>query len=121
MNLNFTGVSSGFDVIPKGKYFARIVKAKENMNKAGDAAVLSLQWEIQDEGEYNKRKVFDTLSTKPQALFKLKGLLDTLGWNAAGDIEIVVDDLLGQECYLDILIDNYQGTDNNKVNKYSKS
>lgn len=123
INLNFTGVKSGFDVIPAGRYYAKVVDSKAEMNKAGDALVVKLQWEVQDEYDANGekvqgRKIFDNLSTKPAALFKLKGLLDMLGFDASGEFELDPEQLMSQELYLDVIVDNYQGQENNKVKAY---
>ena len=118
INLNFTDVKSEFEILPKGKYYGKVVKAVAEMNKVGDALVVKLQWEVQDE-EYAGSKIFDNLSTKPQALFKLKNLLDVLGFDASGEFELDPESLIDQECYLMVDIQNYQGKDSNTVKSYA--
>lgn len=114
MILDFTGVSSGFEVLPEGIYEGEVKKVELKTNKAGDGQYLNFEWEVIDE-EGKAKKVWDIASLKPQALWKLKSVLDAFGMQADGSVELEPEDFVGQQAQLKLKIDTYQGKEKNVI------
>ncbi|MGL5190454.1 MAG: DUF669 domain-containing protein, partial [Cetobacterium sp.] len=83
ISLDFTNVSSGFEVLPEGIYTGEIKKVELKTTKAGDGQYLNIEWNVEDENGTVK-KVWDICSLKAAALWKLKALMDALGMSTEG-------------------------------------
>ena len=117
LNLDFTNVSTGFEVLPAGNYSGVITKVELRTNKAKDGQYLNIEWEVRDENDKIK-KVWDMCSLKPAALWKLKELMAKLGFEVEGAINLDVEEFVGKTCDFELKIDTYDGKDRNKVEKY---
>lgn len=114
MILDFTGVSSGFECLPAGIYEGEVKKVELKTNKAGDGQYLNFEWEVTDE-EGKAHKVWDIASLKPQALWKLKQVMEAFGMDVEGSIDLEPEEFVGQQAQLTLEIDQYQGKDKNVV------
>lgn len=98
IKVNFTGVqlNSGFEPWPVNTPIPfTIFKITEAQSKAGND---KLVFEFQQVG--TKRKTWDDYSLLPQALFKLKRLLVSLGYDGEsleGNFDFEPNDILGRE------------------------
>jgi hypothetical protein len=117
INMDFTNVSSAFDVLPEGAYDGEIVKAELKTNKAGDGQYINFEWEVTNPENDKKMKVWDIASLKPQALWKLKEVMEAFKMDTEGAMEIDLEDFVGQEATLNLAIDTYQGNERNVVKK----
>lgn len=89
INVDFSDVDS-FEPLPEGQYDVEIDKVEVRENKAGDG--LYLNWElIVLDGEYENRRLWMITSLKPQALFRLKQVLEDLGVTDDEDEEVELE------------------------------
>lgn len=112
--LDFTNVSSGFEVLPAGNYDATVAKVEVRNSKAGDSQYLNFEWDVIDENG-KERKVWDIASLKPQALWKLKAIMEAFGMLVEGQIDLDLDEFVGQSAVLELEIDTYNGKERNVV------
>lgn len=115
ISLDFTNVSSGFEVLPEGNYEATVAKVEVRTSKAGDSQYLNFEWDVVDEETGKARKIWDIASLKPQALWKLKQIMEAFGMNTAGQIDLDPEAFVGQQAILTIEIDTYEGKEKNVV------
>jgi len=129
----------GKDVIPPGIYDLKLIGFKPAKSKAGDSISLNPCMEVQNHPEFAGRKVFDTLNSK--GAWTWPAFVECFGmrmegdgkdswipgdWN--GDVAKFKEDdpstwvyrgpLVGRTGKAEIKVDNYNGKDNNKVEKY---
>lgn len=117
LNLSFGDVQ-GFEPIPGGMYTLKIADCPVRENKAKDGEMIVFEFDVQDE-EYEGRKVWLNVSLKPQARWKLQEVLEAITqkeWRE-DDMDLDLEDLLGELVTGEIFIDEYNGRLNNKVNR----
>jgi hypothetical protein len=93
IKLDFEGVESGGGrAVKDGIYGATIDKAEEGESDQGNP-VLNLQYKLK-----NGARLYDNLSLLPQALWKLKTLLEVTGMDVPdGEMELDVADLIAKK------------------------
>ena len=100
LTVDFTGVSAGdgFDPLPDGTYNVAVFEVTVKENNARDGHYLSWQLKVLDEG-YNNRRLFFNTSLKPQALWKLKQVLNRIApdvdWGEEFSIAEIIDTVEG--------------------------
>lgn len=122
--VDFTGVSTSFEVLEEGLYPAKLADFKfEEKSKSSGKPYVSLEFDLT--GEFEGRKAWRIFSLQPQSLFALKRACLILG-AGEGDLEGELDleddvlpGLVGADCTLALVIDNEYDPDEprNKVNK----
>jgi hypothetical protein len=90
--------------VPPGTYLASITTAKSGMSQAQNPK-LDITWKI-EEGEFEGRNVFDTLTFSPKSLYRVKGTLIALDFPADFSGEVVPDELVGKTALIVVDIDN---------------
>jgi hypothetical protein len=102
--VDLTDVKSG-GAISDGRYAAKIVEWEEKTGKDSGEPYIQLTWEITSEKSNGRNVRFDNYSLQPNALWRLKGLLEALEYeiNSKGDTEIDWDDIIKDEteCIID--------------------
>ena len=98
VTIDFAGVKSGGLKIPEGRYKAKITNVEQKEGQESGEPYSELTWEITSE-KCNGREVrFDNYSHQPQALWRLKGLLEALGVEVPdGEHEIDWDEIISDE------------------------
>jgi len=123
LSIDFEGVESGGGrPIPDGIYTAAIKKVEEKEGQDSGEPYLSIPWTITGGGKKKTHGAvaWDTLSLQPQALWRLRTLLESLGLEVPeGVMEIDPEDLVGLECEIEITNEDYQGKDRPRVTGYS--
>jgi len=104
------------NLIPEGEYQAFVYDVAQRQNKAGDGFYLNWQFKIQG-GDSEGKLVFHITSLKDNALFKLRELLEAIGYSVPtdGQLELDTDDLMGKKCTLVIGHREYQGKQQNEI------
>ena len=111
ISINMTGVETKASALPAGYYQAAVSKCEQRKSRAGND-YLSWTFSIQAPEEFVSRKAFYNTSLQQQALWNLKRTLIALGFaegDLAGDIDFEPSDVLGVECTLVIVEDEYNG------------
>ena len=95
INVNFEGVEAGGKAVPDGVYECEVMEITEEESQDGNPY---LKWKFRvSSGKYRGGIVYDNTSLQPQALWRLRGLLETLGHEVEdGDMEIDVSDFIGE-------------------------
>ena len=109
----------GFQPVPAGAYPVKVEVAQVQDNKAGDAKLLYMEYSVQD-GEHVGRKLFDRLSLKEKALWKLKRFLTAANvpYEGAG---FDTEDVLGATLTVQVGTREYNGRLGNDVLDYVKA
>lgn len=123
VNIDFSEVR-GFEPIPPGTYEVEIENVTLKDSKSSDSQLLSWELRVADGGEFDGRKVFMNTSLAPKALWKLKGVMESLGHEMTSDFafdfddetgQITSPDLLEMRCIAKVSQREYQGKMTNQV------
>jgi hypothetical protein len=88
--VNFSDVED-FSALPEGEYAVEIDKVEVRRNKADDGDYLNWEFVVLD-GDYENRRLWLITSLKPNALFRLKDVLEQLDVLDSDEIELEYDD-----------------------------
>jgi len=93
--------------LPDGQYTATVVSAKEGISQNGNPKI-DIQWSVEG-GDYDGRRIFDTLTFTAKALFRVKATLKGLGFpeNFSGDI--TAEDLIGKTAVITVTTEQSEG------------
>lgn len=124
VTVNFSGVESGeFRPIPDGNYTAEIISAEVQNSKASNSPMIALKWRI-SEGKFKGRQLFDNVSLLPQALWKLKTLLEVLSIEPEEEdssAKAIASELVEKEGTIIVTNQKYEGEDRAKVTGYGEA
>jgi len=118
VEVDFEGVESGGFTLDDGTYQAEIVKAESTESSEGNP-MLVLGWVVTEGKKKGTKLNFDNVSLMPQALWKLKGLLEALEVEVPdGALEIEESDLVGGQCGIEVTNETYEGKKRPKITGY---
>ena len=135
MRVNLSDVQGSFDVIPAGRYQARIVEGE--IRTSGDTAKHPgseyINWEYEiTEGDFADRKLWGNSvfshgscsckNWKAGSLFTLKDILGATGnWTDeelnSDEFDWEFEEVIGADVTLTVIIKPYQGEDQNEIKK----
>lgn len=118
LNDDMSKVAAPSEAVDEGWYHVRISKVDITTSISKGEPCVKLLMRIQSEGPMFGRTVPDTASLLPQALFKLKGYYNAVGYKP-GPEGHDPEKLLDGECYIYAQHDSYQGQPTIKVPPYS--
>jgi hypothetical protein len=125
--IDFTNVEvTGFELLPRGDYLLRVVTPEIRDSQSSEHQYLNIEFEVVD-GEFAGRKIWDSMSFSPGALWKLKGFLLASGYteeDLAGSFDFDPADLANLEVQARVAqkADNRQeGVMRNVVNSYTQA
>ena len=108
IKLNFDGVETGYKAVPEGTYEVRVKEIEAGTSQA-NAPKLDFKFEIIS-GKNKGSILFYTCSLQPQALFKLKVILEALGYEIPeGNFNLDIDELIDLECSVEVAHETYEG------------
>ena len=108
VSIDFEGVEAGGKAIPDGSYLAEVVEVEERESQSGNDN-LNWKWKITG-GPAKGAVLFDNTSLQPQALWRLKGLLEVLGEEVPdGAMDLDLSSLVGREALLEVTNETYEG------------
>jgi hypothetical protein len=100
--IDFTQVA-GIEPLPDGWYNVSIAEVKPGVSKQGHPK-MDLQLIVED-GEYAGRRIFDTLSFHPQALWRTKAVMVAFGYAEDFSGAIEPGDMVGRVAEIRIAIE----------------
>lgn len=113
VSVDFDGVEAGgFSIIPDGHYPMHPIKITEEESQEGNP-YLAWTWKVKG-GQYDGAKAPDNTSLQPQALWRLRMILEALGQDVPdGVMDIDLDEIIGEEnlCMIEIVNEEYEGRD----------
>jgi hypothetical protein len=110
--LDFTGVKSGGATIPDGRYKAKIISAELKEGKESGEPYRDVTWEITSDKCNGREVKFDNFSLQPQALWKVKGLLEAMEVEVPeGEHDVDWDEFISDEteCILELVGEKRDG------------
>jgi len=119
--INFSGVESGRRRCPDGYYNAEITSAELQESSTGNP-MIAAKWKILD-GKYKGVTLYDNISLVPQALWRLKTLLEAVGIDAQEEdvhAEEYAEELVGTSANITVTNEKYEGEDRPKVTGYEQ-
>ena len=117
VNVDLSGVESSRKTIPEGTY-TLIVNAANQKNSSNNNPMIAFEFEVAD-GPYKGVPLYENCSLQPQALFKLKSVLEALGFeipNKAFDLNL--RDLVGLTCEVEVGHEVYEGKKRARILEY---
>lgn len=117
VNVDLSGVESSRKTIPEGTY-TLIVNAANQKNSSNNNPMIAFEFEVAD-GPYKGVPLYENCSLQPQALFKLKSVLEALGFeipNKAFDLNL--RDLIGLTCEVEVGHEVYEGKKRARILEY---
>lgn len=116
IEVNFEGVKS-FKTAPEGTYTVEVKEVEQGTSGEGND---KLDWTFQiTEGKQKGGLLWTTTSLLPQALFKLRDLLDALGMEVPDDaMELDLDDVVGMTCGVVVYHEDYNGKPQAKISDF---
>lgn len=111
---DFSNVSDGFELLPKGDYPCFLFDVNHKETKKGDDMYV-LVLKVAD-GHHKGRQLFYNLPVMPSTMWKIKETLETFGMEvpkAAAEVDF--DDLLGRMCVAVVRHREWQGKDREDV------
>jgi len=119
ISVNMTGVETRPTPLPPGYYRAAVSGCEQKISKSNNPYIL-WTFGILEPEEFVGRKAFFNTSLQPQALWSLKRVLLAFGYekeDLEGSVEFEPSDLLGVECTLAVIEDEYNGETTGKVDQ----
>lgn len=114
ITIDMEGVESGGRKVDDGDYIAVIHECKLAKSKE-DNDMLKVQWKITSKTAKGAI-VFDNVSLLPQALWRLKTILECIGEEVPdGALELDPSDLEGKEARIEITNEKYEGKNQPKI------
>ena len=117
VNVDLSGVESSRKTIPEGTY-TLTVNAANQKNSSNNNPMIVFEFEVAD-GPYKGVPLYENCSLQPQALFKLKSVLEALGFeipNKAFDLNL--RDLIGLTCEVEVGHEVYEGKKRARILEY---
>ena len=115
ISVDLTNVEGGdFELLPEGTYNATVYEVEFNEEKN------YLNWEFRiTDADYEDRRAWTITSLKPNALWKLKQILNRIApeMDLSGQLNIDTDELGGLPCRLDIIHEEYKGDTKARVDE----
>lgn len=120
IEVDFEGVEAGGRACPDGTYEAEITSAAEEESSAGNAMIVA-KWKITS-GKGKGAVIWDNISLTPQALWRLKGLLEALEMEVPdGTMDLDLDELVGQTSTIEITNETYEGKQRPRITGYGSA
>lgn len=113
--IDFTGVESGGGrLVPEGEVELEVVSVEEKESKDKNP-YWAWKWKVFD-GEYKGSIVYDNTSLQPQALWRLKGLLEAMGIKVGDGKETLdISSFKKKRVMAEIGHETYQGKDKARI------
>lgn len=102
--INFADVPDANEPVPPGTYNCTIVAAEPTTSKSGGNPMIKIRWRIDDEGDMHKRNIFDNLVFSPNALWRVRQVLEALGFANNFNGAVNPESLIGEQATLKITI-----------------
>jgi Protein of unknown function (DUF669) len=121
VDVDFEGVESGGFNLEDGTYAAEITKAESTESSEGNPMIV-VSWVVTDGPKKGTKLNYDNISLLPQALWKLKALLEALGVEVPdSSLSVEESDLVGGECSIEVTNETYAGKERPKITGYVSS
>lgn len=115
--VDFTGVESGGKVLSEGRHLLQVDSIEEKEGESSGEPYLAVKFKVvSDKG--SGTPVYDNFSLQPQSLWKLRGMLESMGVEVDGEFEFTPDDLADHTVGAEVVHEEYQGKVKNRISGY---
>lgn len=115
--VDFTGVESGGKVLSEGRHLLQVDSIEEKEGESSGEPYLAVKFKVvSDKG--SGTPVYDNFSLQPQSLWKLRGMLESMGVEVDGEFEFTADDLADHTVGAEVVHEEYQGKVKNRISGY---
>lgn len=118
LEVDFTGVESGGTLVPEGQHLCRVQEVTHELGESSGQPYLKWKYQVAT-GPAKGGILFDNTSLQPQALWKLKGLLESMGIAVpSGKMKLVLAQYVGKTVGVEVMHEEYQGKTKSRVASY---
>lgn len=120
IQVDFSGVESGGGrTVDDGSYVAEVTSVEEAESESGNP-YLVWKWKITEKGSAKGAMIWDNTSLQPQALWRLKTLLEVLGMDVPNSAMVLdIKKIVGKTATLEITNEDYRGKAKPRVTGYA--
>lgn len=105
VSLDFSDVKS-FKAVPEGPYLFEVTSVEQGTSQ-NDNPTLKFELAVA-EGKFEGSKVWHTTTLTKEAMWKTREVLDALGQEVDGEVDIDLDELVGARCGGNVYHDEYE-------------
>ena len=115
IKVDFSEVESQDFSLPNGPYILAVTSVEKKRSEASGNDYLGWEYKVA-EGKHKGKKVWDNTSLQPQALWRLRNLLEAMGMEIEdGEMDIDLDDLAGELIGVEIENEKYNGKNKARI------
>lgn len=117
LRVDLSGVESGGRNLPDGSYEFEIVESVVKESAEGNQYI-SLKTKVAS-GSHKGVTVYESLSLLPQVLWKLRALLEALGYDIPnGEMDLDPADFVGEKFHAEVTNEKYEGKNRPRISGY---
>jgi hypothetical protein len=114
VSVDFTGVEASSRTCEDGTYTATVQTVEETESQEGNPN-LSWKWKIKNKKD-NGAIIFDNTSLQPQALWRLRLLLEAIGEEIPdGEMDLNLEEYVGREARVEITNEKWEGKNRPRI------
>jgi len=98
--------ANNYEPIPEGKYLCELSEVEEKQTKTGDE-MWNLKFAVVYPLLHEGRVIFDRMVFSEKAMSRVKLICSRLGIETKGIVDLDPKDILHQQCYLNLIIEDY--------------
>ena len=118
VEVDFTGVESGGTLVPEGNYTCKVIEVTYETGENSGQPYLKWKHQVAT-GPAKGGTLYDNTSLQPQALWKLKGLLECMGIAVpAGKMKLMLPQYVGKTVGVEVMHEEYQGKTKARIASY---
>lgn len=119
LKVDFSGVESSDFSMPNGPYVLAVTSVE--LKKSNNSGETYLAWEYKvAEGEHKGKKVWDNTSLQPQALWRLRNLLEAFGYEVNdGEVDLDLESFENELVGAEIENEKFKGKDKPRIVAFS--
>jgi hypothetical protein len=115
IKVDFSEVESQDFSLPNGPYILAVTSVEKKRSESSGNDYLAWEYKV-SEGKHKGKKVWDNTSLQPQALWRLRNLLEAMGMEIEdGEMDIDLDELAGELVGVEIENEKYQGKNKARI------
>jgi hypothetical protein len=115
ISVDFSGVESGGGrKVPDGEYLLKVVEVEVKDSQAGNQ-YLAFKYKVAN-GPFAGATIWDNVSLKSTALWRLRTLLECFGMNPAdGKMDLDLPKMVGKTVFVEVANETYQGKEKPRI------
>lgn len=115
VSVDFSGVESGGGrKIPEGEYLLKVVEVEMKDSQAGNQ-YLAFKYKVAN-GPFAGANIWDNVSLKSTALWRLRTLLECFGMNPPeGKMDLDLTKMVGKTIFVEVANETYQGKEKPRI------